>query len=393
MHVFIDFFTKPCYNIYMDFLPKPADFPDTIPYMPFFVDDGSMMYAIKLFEKCNLRCCHCFEAHADDGIDMRYIHDIPSMVQSHLMKLAENRFIKTVKFHIWGGEPFMDSLDDTMFREYDVLCRGLVDAARKALGSPYIRFVWTSNGVFSNTERVVSLLGKEYGGMHGEVTFSYDPVGRFKTEAEEQTMVRNFRAFHDLGLCNAVSITLTKPNIVAYVSGKSRLGEFRSVRIEDGCYTPNQNVSSLMPTSTDILCFLLWCERNGFDNVDMLEGCRSAAKYEKAHRRCMCRSEFQVSPAGITSDCSRHSPYFRHEDFFGDVIVSEKNVNDVSVSMGMEKVGCMECEFLPYCQCPCWIAELYAPSDGSSSEIHDFTSKRQFCPFKVMQTELRRRSL
>ena len=350
------------------------DMPNELPKIPFYLDPDSYEISCALFEACNLKCKFCFEGHRNNRIDYDYIRAIPDNV----MKAVRSDFqkyknIKDVNVRLWGGELFFDALPDSLFDLYKELVDKFNKTFKEEFPNVELKFSWLTNGVFTKWERVKDIL--DY--SHGTIGFSYDPSGRFSTERQKQLMIENVQRFHELKCFNCLSITLTKQTIQEYISGKSDLLDKLNLgeRYDINFYTANPNWETLLPDDEDLFQFFKWGLDNNLWYINVISGLVDTKLYDginKVQHYCDCKTCVQYSNGSPTVDCVKRASILPREMFYGKYTdcITEENVSDIKLSMGMMKRGCLECEFYDRCQMPCWVSVIF---EGF---------KPTYCPYK-----------
>lgn len=226
--------------------------------IPFYKKLNKYEISCVLFERCNLKCKFCFEQTKSTVINIDYILSLPHLIINNLNRVIKQDQLSIDKINImfWGGEVFMDGLSDEMFIIYQQLMDDIEHIVHTHHSTMDITFSWLSNGVFTKSQRVVDLLTKT---AHRCVLgFSYDPVDRFSSLKQQQMMFDNAKLFAKLGILERVSITLTKPNIKAFISNMSSLLLFQAlgVNIDINYYIANPNWQSQLPDDHLITSFL-----------------------------------------------------------------------------------------------------------------------------------------
>lgn len=354
------------------------DMPNDLPKIQFYKDPSSYEIACSLFEACNLKCKFCFEGHRNNKIDIDYIRQIPFNVMDAIRKdFKVYKNIKDVNIRLWGGELFFDGLKDEIFDEYRLFVDTFNNMFKKEFPNIVLKYSWLTNGVFTKWERVKDIL--DY--SNGTIGFSYDPSGRFSTQKQKELMIENVKRFYNMGYFNCLSITLTKKTIEEYVSGNSdikalELGE----RYDINFYTANPNWKELIPTDEDMFKFFKW----GLDNdlfyinviSQLVNSVINEGKYIPQHY-CDCKTCVQYSNGCATVDCVKRASILPREMFYGKYtdIITEENVSDIKLSMGMIKRGCLTCEYYNRCQMPCWVSvifEGYKPTECPYKQAHKY---------------------
>ena len=310
-----------------------------------------------LFERCNLNCSFCLESHTNSEINMDWIHNMPKyLIKRFQSEKLED--IKCVTFRFWGGELFFDGISDDMFIEYNNLVNNIEKEFKSVYPNMIFDFSWVSNGIYKNVDRVIDLLKK----TNSKIGFSYDPVGRYASKEQEELFIKNTKLFNDLGLLNEISITLTKPNIEAYINNKSRIKDLSFCKKFDiNYYIPNPNWQELMPTDDDLYNFFEWVvEENLFSILDVKRLLMTIVRPDiKTENVCNCDRHISACKNCLTYNCVTSSTIFPNQDFYGDKEINENNVAKIKKQLGIIKRGCMFCEYAQKCPKGCHTSILF----------------------------------
>lgn len=332
--------------------------------IPFYKKLNKYEISCVLFERCNLKCKFCFEQTKSTVINIDYIRSLPHLIINNLNRVIKQDQLSIDKINImfWGGEVFMDGLSDEMFIIYQQLMDDIEHIVHTHHPTMDITFSWLSNGVFAKSQRVVDLLTKT---AHKCVLgFSYDPVDRFSSLKQQQMMFDNAKLFAKLGILERVSITLTKPNIEAFISDMSSLLLFQTlgVNIDINYYIANPNWQSQLPGDHLITSFFEACIANKLYNVIVLEKIFWMFINTDVEKHCDCHQCSQITNGHWSVDCAKRSSSLPSEDFYGNEVaktINETNTNQIKASLGILKRGCLLCEYHDRCQMPCWISILF----------------------------------
>ena len=344
-----------------------VEMPKDLLKIPFYLEPTYYEMSYSLFEACNLHCKFCFEGHRDNNVDILKIKAAPFNIFKEVdLDLQKYKNVTKVDIRIWGGELFFDALSDEVFDAY----KFLVDKCRELFKEKYpqitLNFLWLSNGVWTKWERIKELL--DY--SKGELGFSYDPIDRFPNEKTEQLMIDNVWRAYKEGYVIKLSITLTKKTVEAYINEKSRLMDFPPMQADINFYTANPGWEDLLLDDEDIYQFYKWALKKRLFNINVIYNLMAPATGKKEWHRghyCECKTCKQYSNGYCTTDCAKRASILPHEMFYGkyDKYITEENVSDIKLSIGMKKRGCLSCPFYSLCQKPCWITiifEGYKPS-------------------------------
>lgn len=327
--------------------------------IPFYKDSEEYEIACMFFENCNLKCKFCFEPHNNTKIDKEYILSIPEIIKENFIKEYQKYpTIKKVWIMLWGGEIFYDALTDDIFDTYYQFVDKLNYIFEKFFPEIEIIYSWLSNGVFTKRERVEKLI--KY--SKGIINFSYDPINRFNSQKQKQTMIDTAIYFANNG-GDKISITLTKDNIKEFIKNDNELINFHNMNytIDVNYYIPNINWKELLPTDDEIFEFLKWAIDNKLFHMKIIE--RIFHNYTSYHlgRYCNCKYCSQITYGKWSKDCAICSSILPSKLFYQEYIneINENNSNEIKATIGLKKRGCLNCEYYNKCQMPCWISFIF----------------------------------
>lgn len=310
-----------------------------------------------LFERCNMNCSFCLEAHSNNDIDLDWIHQMPqNLVERFKSECIPG--IKKITFRYWGGELFFDELPESLFLEYKELINNVEKAFSKEFPDIELEHSWVSNGVYKKVDRVIKLLKD----TNSKIAISYDPVGRYRKSWQLDFAMRNAVKFHKEGLLNEISITLTKPNIDAYISENSCLKNLIFCKKFDiNYYIPNINWQTLQPSDDDLFNFFKWVVDWRIFNVIDVTRLLKSILYPTAKLEMVCNCDHHISACKgcLTYNCVTSSTVFPNKDFYGDKAVTEENVARIKKQLGLLKRGCMLCQHSNVCPKCCYTSILY----------------------------------
>lgn len=310
-----------------------------------------------LFERCNLKCEFCLEAHNNTNIDYEWIRNMPKMLLERF-KSENLQDIKKITFRYWGGELFFDALPDSLFDEYRLLISNVNKEFNEEFPDIELSHSWVSNGVYNNIDRVIKLLKD----TNSQTSISYDPVGRYKTKEQEDLVISNTKKLFDENVLAEISITLTKPNIDAYINEKSRIKELQFCKKFDiNYYIPNINWQKLLPNDDDLFEFFKWVvEENLFSILDVSRVLKTIINpNSETENVCNCDRHISACKNCLTYNCVTSSTVFPNKDFYGDKEITEENVAKIKKQLGLYKRGCMFCEYAKSCPKGCHTSILY----------------------------------
>lgn len=352
--------------------------PDGILKIPFYKVPTDYEIAYALFEACNLHCKFCFEAHRNNKVDLDKIKNAPyEILQAAKDDFIKYPSIKTLNVRLWGGELFFDALKDQVFDAYKDLVKLTRELFAENFPEVKVRFSWLTNGVWTNWQRVKDIL--DY--SQGVLGFSYDPADRFSTEKQKNLMIENVKRFVDLGYTANLSITLTKQTIKAYIENDNDFDQFpKGIKYDINYYTANPGWENLVVEDDDLYCFFVWAVNKRLFDINVIENLFAAPTNNPAifnGHYCDCKTCKQHSNGYTTVDCAKRASVLPHEMFYGKFAkdVTEDNVSEIKLSLGIQKYNCLTCEFNPLCQKPCWITvvfEGYKPTDCAFRRIYKY---------------------
>jgi len=351
------------------------EMPQDLIKVPFYLEPDNYEMAYALFEACNLHCKFCFEGHRDNTVDLLKIKAAPFNIYKEMVpELEKYKNIKNLNIRLWGGELFFDALKDEVFDAYIYL----IDKCRELFSKNYpnlkLSFSWLTNGVWTKWDRIKRVLDHS----NGVLGFSYDPADRFPSEKIEQQMIDNTWLVFNEGYLANLSITLTKKTVEAYVTNKSNLDKFPPMNIDVNYYTANPGWKDLLLDDEDLYKFFKWALDNRYFNINIIGNLMGAGANKKEWFKghyCDCKTCKQYSNGSCTVDCAKRASILPHEMFYGkyDKYITEENVSDIKLSMGIQKMGCLNCSYYNLCQKPCWISivfEGYKPTSCPYARIY-----------------------
>lgn len=335
----------------------------TIPIIPFYKKLSKYEISCVLFDKCNLKCPFCFEANKKYHIDIDYIKSIPNILIDNFTKtiVRDKLDIEVVNIMFWGGEVFFDGVPDNVFNVYYTIIDNIIEQFKKEYPKIRLHFHWLSNGVFTKRDRVEQLL-TAYGDI-STIGFSYDPVNRFNSTRQKQLMIDNALHFKQLGFCSTISITLTRPNIEAWLESMDDLLFFakNKLLIDVNFYIANPNWEIYLPNDHLIFQWLLNAINNKLFNVMLIKKLFWKNVDTTIDKFCDCHQCSQITNGKWSIDCASRSSSLPKERFYGKFCssIDEQNTNPIKASLGIVKRGCLTCEFNDRCQMPCWISIIF----------------------------------
>lgn len=348
--------------------------PEQISKIDFYQNDGTYEVACSLFGVCNLNCHFCFESHTSK-IDIEHILKMPQKIADTIKSDILFHHIDRIIVRIWGGELFFDAIPDEMFSVYLKFAQKLSSIIKNLFSDIDISFAWSSNGVFTKRDRVLKLLKQ----THAIICFSYDPYDRFRTVECEQECLNTIEYFHEANMLGGISMTETKKNINACVSGAAKTFEelAQKYSIDLNAYIPNTGYEEFLPSTKELSDFYVWCARKKLYKISILQDVianKKRLKYNDTNiqRRCRCKLRTVFFPNGTwTHNCVKECSNLPLKCFYGSFQPDESNVTEIKNTLGLMKSGCLYCPYYYYCPSLCWTVVL-------------FSKEKEVCPYKRM---------
>jgi hypothetical protein len=309
---------------------------------------------ISLFTKCNLNCDFCFQSHTND-IDIEAIKNIPKLLEDNYPEELKNSELKQVILGFLGGELFSDDIPDSMFSIYEEVCNNVILLIKENLPCVSITLDWLTNGIFTNYTRVIKLLNNiTFNNITQLIGLSYDPIGRFRTKDQFEMFINTFKYFHNYK--PEISITLTKPNIYEIINNKDNFicNLSKEISIYLNYYISsetNSNWELYQPNDDDLFNFYKWAIDNNkyqFDVIDKLV--KSIYCEITGDKICVPNKTLTYYNHEFIKD--RLSFRFPRDRYFGSHV---NNINtEIRCMTGIQKRGCLYCEYNNICTEPCW---------------------------------------
>ena len=324
-----------------------------------------------LHTSCNLRCKFCFETkekgiREHNHINIDYIRNLPDEIVQITTPIIKQNNVRVFKAEIMGGELFHDGIPDSLFDEYEKFLYNLERKVKEQIPDIKFAYFFTTNGIFTKRDRVEKFLSK----FNSKISLSYDPCDRFTTDEQKKIWYDTFLSFNKLGFHISVDTLLTKRNINAYIAGDEifeKLGP--GVCVDNLEYAPRLDYQEYLPSDNDMFNFYKWALDNNKFNMyhvnDLLNhksSCNPGSSYI-----------FGESFGGhkkYIHECIEDTPLSK-EYYFGKFAdkISRDNKYSTIACIGIEKRGCLLCEY--YNQCPkvCWKNILFDKYEISECPI------------------------
>jgi sulfatase maturation enzyme AslB (radical SAM superfamily) len=316
-----------------------------------------------LFTKCNLNCDFCFQNHSNE-IDIEAIKNIPIILEDNYPEELKDPNLESIRVNITAGELFYDDIPDSMFDIYKEFFTKVIKIIRSYLPKIKFKVSWVSNGVNTKHDRIMNLF--DYFNNDNVETFlgmSYDPVGRFKTNEQFKLFENTFWHFYNnYKIPPMMGLTLTKSNLKSFVNnGDTFLSSLpKNIEIDLCYYIANKNWIIDQPTDDDLYDFFIWSITNNIFQSDGLKDIiETIYNIKPQTTACVCRRAIGYFNGKFIKDCGVFSlPY---ERYFGNYTkdITPQNITEKKCIIGIEKRGCLLCEYKNICTGPCWCSMLF----------------------------------
>ena len=315
--------------------------------------NDQLIFDLILFERCNMKCAHCYQHNSGAQIDWNTIKTIPATIKKCLQRELANRSISVLQIGICGGELFVDSYPDWFFDRYRELVDQINNIAAEFDITTKIEFV--SNGLFENRDRVNQLLQL----TNTSISISYDPVFRYNSDRQRQLAYANIQYYAQQNHLHEVSITLTKQSIDYYVKNDG-LAIFKNIPIGI-CYYVLSTAGNeyMVPSDDDYFQFWNYCLQHNYINVrafrDLIDSYQQKTKYAFCH----CDKRIIIRNGIPSNNCVTYASDFTDLDFYTSSYITWTNIKDVRINEGANKRGCFVCSYNTFCPGICSTSILH----------------------------------
>jgi hypothetical protein len=260
-----------------------------------------------------------------------------------------------LSINLVGGELFSDDIPDSMFDLYEEVCNGVILLIRKYLPDIKIKFTWTTDGIYTKHERIINLFNNiNIKDEKSVIVFNYTPIGRFRTRGQFELFEKTFWYFYNnYTILSKINFIALKSNIDALISGRDKfiINTPNDILINIHHYynnpknsdnfthtflnmnniiiEPNDISSSLQPGDEDFYQFYKWIIDNNRYNFNRVS---TIIKYV-----------YGIDPPDFFFMCRE---LLNH--------ISKKELQKKYCIPGIEKRGCLYCEYNDICDEMCW---------------------------------------
>ena len=325
-----------------------------------------------LHTQCNLRCKFCFETkekgiRENNCINLDYIKQLPDQVTALLLDKTRTANIDMIEISMMGGEIFSDNLPDSMFDVYREFANSIRNKLRAEIPNIECKFKCLSNGVYKNHKRVEAFLRE----FNARLILSYDPVDRFTSDKQKEIWLNTFNYFNNKKeFALTISAVLTKRSIAAYIDVDDIFEKIGNVIFIDGnIYVPRLDYEEYLPNDDDIFNFYKWALDNGKFNISLVNNILLSHAHGVILPSCgSSRSDFIFGEDfedkygwRYINKCTEESPICK-DKYYGSnasLIPDATNCSKYKQPLGMQKRGCLMCEYFSKCPKVCWTQTLF----------------------------------
>jgi len=306
---------------------------------------GREEFFVNLFEYCNLACPFCWQDHDDKtGID-RIIPNAKTLIDT-----LERRQIKSFDCNVMGGELFCDEIPDEVFDDYREFAR-IINNYAKPRGIDFT-IGWVTNLIYTDNDRVISLIDDLREEMDCNMTTSYDFSGRFNKETM-QLWLDNLSYYDDY--IRTIGIVLTRPNIKALLKDNDGVFQYlyEHYDLYFDYYSPEKNAKIMAPSDTELLeafYFLI-------DNYPKVGPVRDWI--ERENNDMTCRSSNILLPTGETGKCRKLVASDAYGDFKSNITEDALQDNSNMEHKFLMENYCLTCEYFQRCGLGCFLHSDY----------------------------------
>jgi hypothetical protein len=314
-----------------------------------------------LFTKCNLNCDFCAERPVkSNDIDIEAIKNIPKLLEDNYPEELKNKELERIVIDLEGGELFSDDIPDNMFDIYEEVCNNVILLIRKYLPDIKIEVNWISNGVNTKPERILELFDNTE--VLSKLLLSYDPIGRYKTKEQFEMFENTFWYFYNLNSVTKkipvlISTVLTNKNIECIINNDKFIMNLPKEVSLDFCYYSGK---LYQPSDDDLFNFYKWCIDNDMFQFGEMKKLMNSAYNKIGSKYFGCKQSYYYYKNKIyhSYDNSK-SPYGRSIEANSDIKININRNIDLECNIGMNKRGCLICEYKDICYKSCWCDLLY----------------------------------
>ena len=326
-----------------------------------YTTDRSIGIFCCLHTLCNLKCKFCSQTKEDgirdhSSVNMDYIKQLPDDIISEIVPIIKENKVISLAVNIMGGELFFDNIPDSFFNAYKEFCFTLRNKFKEEVPDVKVILMFVTNGVYTKHERVEKLLNE----VNANMGISYDPTDRFTSQSQKDMWYNTFKYFKDrIGSRLVMYTVLTKKAIDAYIAGDKTFEKTGTdVCLEIQEYSPRLDYDDYLPSDDDLFRFYKWALDNGKFNIytmrdiiDNIPSCNRGSNYVFREDLGVKYINYCIESSSVPKEC-----------FYGDYsseFTDKKCYSDKVLFYGLEKRGCLLCEYYTRCPKMCWLQVLF----------------------------------
>lgn len=331
-------------------------------FSDFYGKSNILEVCLILFDKCNLHCKFCFENHTrivppEDIVNIS--KELTKQLDEVIVKRPNlNNFV----FRLWGGELFMDGINDSYFDAYNKLLDNIREWANSHNYS--YEFCFSSNLVFVKTDRVIDFLKQNEKDTY--IATSYDPVARFHTKEIEDIWWKNAELFNP----KVISITLTKPAIEKYIT-TDVLKRLSKWELYPEYYIYNKDWEIYAPDEKDLFNFFKYCYDNDI-NLPELKSIINNYNTKTGNRYCYCFNSCSFINGKLVFSCLLRSGTMSMLPEYGMTLeecYDNDNVTEKQFNIATSRMKCFSCKYYKFCRLPCMASRMHKESKKNGCHL------------------------
>ena len=331
-------------------------------FSDFYGKSNTLEVCLIVFDKCNLHCKFCFENHTrivppEDIVNIS--KELTKQLDEVIVKRPNlNNFV----FRLWGGELFMDGINDSYFDAYNKLLDNIREWANSHNYS--YEFCFSSNLVFVKTDRVIDFIKQNEKDTY--IATSYDPVARFHTKEIEDIWWKNAELFNP----KVISITLTKPAIEKYIT-TDVLKRLSKWELYPEYYIYNKDWEIYAPDEKDLFNFFKYCYDNDI-NLPELKSIINNYNTKTGNRYCYCFNSCSFINGKLVFSCLLRSGTMSMLPEYGMTLeecYDNDNVTEKQFNIATSRMKCFSCKYYKFCRLPCMASRMHKESEKNGCHL------------------------
>jgi MoaA/NifB/PqqE/SkfB family radical SAM enzyme len=334
-------------------------------FSDFYGKQNTLEVCLILFDKCNLHCKFCFENHTKI-ISTEEIVDISNKLIPQLEEVIVKRpYLNRFVFRLWGGELFMDGINDDYFTAYNKLIDNIRTWCKS--NNYECEFCFSSNLVFVKTDRVIDFLKQNEKDTY--IATSYDPVARFHTQVIEDIWWKNTELFNP----KVISITLTKPAIEKYIT-TDILTKLSKWELYPEYYIYNKDWQIYAPSGEELFEFFKYCYENEI-NIPELKSIINNYNTKTGNRYCYCFNSCSFINGKLVFSCLLRSGTMSMLPEYGMTLeecYDNDNVTEKQFNIATSRLKCFSCKYYKFCRLPCMASRMHKESENTKCHLKLF---------------------